>query len=271
MKPVRMSGAMSGMLNRDEDRRDKWNDILENLSDFPLGYGDDGRLSLKAFDRKGADAVSSDFKPIGLNRIHMHGVLIPPMVCGPLTDARFSGIMLDDMNRWTNPEGRDWGNSLGNGVETVYAGAARLGYPPEKILSFLKERIRMGSYPNCYIVAEGGGIETLAAVPFTINEMLMQSFEGILRIFPCWDRSKDASFRHLRANGAFLVSSSMTDGKTGDVKLLSEQGRPCKMENPWPGQTVLVRHSNGRTEELQGDFLEFLTRKGETLLISCKD
>lgn len=268
-----MRGALdiSSFLGIDEERHAKWNDILENLSDFPLGLTEDGRLSLKGFDRKGVDANSEDIKPIGLNRIHMHGVLIPPMVSGPLSDSKFSSIMLDDMNHWKKPGGQDWGNSMGNGVETVYAGAARLGYDPEKILTYLRERIEMGSFPNCYIVAAGGGIETLAAVPFAINEMLMQSFEGTLRIFPCWVRSKDASFQHLRANGAFLVSSSIKDGKIGDVELQSEQGMPCKMENPWPEKTMLVLHSDGNTEELQGQFVEFQTQKGEKLLISCKE
>lgn len=164
-----MRGALdiSNMLGIDENKRTKWNDILKNLSDYPVGRTGDGRLSLKLYDRKGIDANSSDFKPTGLNRIHMHGVLIPPMVCGPLTDGEFSSIMLDDMCHWTKKNGSDWGNSMGNGVETVYAGAARLGFDPEKVLSYLKERIRMGSYSNCYIVAAGGGIETLAAVPFT--------------------------------------------------------------------------------------------------------
>ena len=96
----------------------------------------------------------------------------------------------------------------------------------------------------------------------------MQSFEGTLRLFPCWVRSQDASFRHLRANGAFLVSSSIKNGTIGEVELLSEQGRPCRMENPWPGRTLLVRHSDGRTEKLQGDFVEFPTRKNEKLRIT---
>lgn len=259
---------ISSMLSVDEGRRARWQDILDKLSDFPVGRKDDGRLSLKNFDRKGEDAKSEDFKPGGLNRIHMHGVLIPPMVSGPLTDPEFSGIMLDDMNHWIKRDGCDWGNSLGNGVETVYAGAARLGYDPEKILSFLKERIEMGSYPNCHIVAAGGGIEALAAVPFTINEMLMQSFEGIVRLFPCWVRSQDASFEHLRANGAFLVSSSIKDGVIGKVDILSEQGRTCKMENPWPGYAVLVRHADGNTEEFYGDLFEFDTEKGEELAVT---
>lgn len=268
-----MRGALdiSEMLGIDQSRRDKWNDILENLSDFPVGLTVDGRLSLKRCDRFGVDGKSFDIKPGGLNRIHMHGVLIPPMVSGPLTDSVFSAIMLDDMNHWTTAEGRDWGNSLSNGIETVYPGAARLGYNPGKILEYLRERILLGSYPNCYIEAYGGGVETLAAVPFTINEMLMQSFEGIIRIFPCWDHSRDASFKTLRANGAFLVSSSVSAGQIGIVELLSEQGSTCKMENPWPGKTMLVCHGDGKIEKLQGKIVEFQTGKCEKLEIRCEN
>ncbi len=40
------------------------------------------------------------------------------------------------------------------------------------------------------------------------------------------------------------------------------------VENPWPGQTILVRHSDGRTEKLQGDFVEFPTQKNEKLRIT---
>lgn len=98
----------------------------------------------------------------------------------------------------------------------------------------------------------------------------MQSFEGVLRIFPCWVRSQDASFRNLRASGAFLVSSSIKDGEIANVELLSEQGRLCKMENPWPERTLIVRHSGGKLEELRGRFVEFKTQKGEKLQIICR-
>lgn len=267
-----MRGALdlSDFLCIDGDKQAMWNDILAHLSPYPTGLTDDGRVSLKRFDRRGLDGNPDDFRPIGVNRIHMHGMLVPPMVCGPLTDSLYAAVMLDDMEHWTRHGGQDWGASMGNGVETVYAGAARLGYDPAKILSFLKERIQMQSYPNGYIVAAGGGVETLAAVPFAINEMLMQSFEGVVRLFPCWTRTQDASFHHLRANGAFLVSASIQHGLIGDVELYSEQGRPCKMENPWPGHSLHVHHADGTTEDLQGTFVEFSTTPGETLRITAQ-
>ena len=93
---------------------------------------------------------------------------------------------MEDVNHWTdrqwNPD--DWGNTSNNGIETCYPGAVRVGYDAEKLLQHLKRRISFSVHPNLWITQGGGGIETLAAVPLTINEMLMQSYEGVIRIFP---------------------------------------------------------------------------------------
>jgi hypothetical protein len=160
-----------------------------------------------------------------------------------------------------------WGNTLGNGMETCFPGAVRVGYDPAAILKQLKDRIVLGSFPNGWITQTGGGIETLAAVPLTINEMLLQSYEGVVRVFPCWDHSRDASFYQLRAYGAFLVDSRIKDGRVEFVILVSEKGRPCYMENPWPGEKVqLVR--NGRPAEiLSGTRFHFITSPGEQIRI----
>src|SRR5262249_33914099 len=150
-------------------------------------------------------------------------------VAGPFTDSAFNHILLYDVDHWKDRMKGvgEWGNTLGNGIETCFPGAVRVGYDPGVILRQLKDRISLTSLPNGWITQAGGGIETLAAVPLTINEMLLQSYEGILRVFPCWERSRDASFEQLRAYGAFLVSSRIKDGRVQFVQLLSEKGRPC--------------------------------------------
>jgi len=55
----------------------------------------------------------------------------------------------------------------------------------------------------------GGGVESVSGIPITINEMLLQSYEGLIRVFPNWLLNKDAGFKTLRAYGAFLVSSEI--------------------------------------------------------------
>lgn len=93
----------------------------------------------------------------------------------------------------------------------------------------------------------------------------MQSHEGVVRFFPVWPREQNAHFGDLRAVGAFLVSAELEDGTVGGVKIRSEQGRACTVQNPWPGwQVQLVRR--GKAAELApGDRFTFKTDVGETI------
>lgn len=249
--------ALSRFLKVDRKKRSGWNHILNHLSEFPARVNEEGRLSLDYCERDGV-------KPSGTNRILMHGTLLPTGLTGPYSTPEYTKAMREDIAEWKSAEGRDWGNSMGNGVETVYPGAARVGYPAAELLQHLKERIVMGSYPNCYIYADGGGLETLSAVPSTINEMMMQSYEGIIRIFPNWDLSRNGSFFNLRAYGAFLVSSSIRDGEIRTVSLLSEKGRKCVVENPWPGKSVQIVVDGKVRKRQKGRTISFMTREGRT-------
>jgi hypothetical protein len=194
---------------------------------------------------------------------------MPGGVTGPVTDAAFNQLLLNDVAHWkdklTGPG--EGGNTLGNGIETCFPGAVRVGYDPALILQQLKDRITASALPNGWITQTGGGTETLAAVPLTINEMLLQSYEGVLRVFPCWDRSRDASFDHLRAYGAFLVSSRIKDGSVDSVRLISEKGRPCNMENPWPGEKVQLIRNGRPSQVLSGARLHFNTSPREDIYI----
>lgn len=74
-----------------------------------------------------------------------------------------------------------------------------------------------------------------------INEMLLQSQGGTIRVFPAWDRNVgDAAFFSLRARGAFLVSAEMRDGETAYVIVRSLRGIDCRIADPIGG-TVRVR------------------------------
>ena len=260
---------MSGFLQADADRRSKWEDILARLSDYPVVRNAEGRLTLRNMEKapKGVENT-----PAGLNRVSIHGLILPGGVAGPLTDSVFNAILLDDVNHWQDKMRRadDWGNTYNNGIETCFPGAVRVGYPAKDLLERLKKRVALTLYPNGWIVQGGGGIETLAAVPLTINEMLLQSYEGTVRIFPNWDRTRDASFSKLRAYGAFLVSGSLKGGKIESVSLISEKGRPCKMENPWPGREVELWRNGTKTETLSGRHIQFPTSAGEQIELKVK-
>jgi hypothetical protein len=90
--------------------------------------------------------------------------------------------------------------------------------------------------------------------------MLLQSHEGIIRLFPCWDRKSDAKFENLRADGAFLVSAELKDEKVTTLSLKSLKGRKCTVQ--CDGIGAVVRKSDGAEVpcERNGDSITFATQ-----------
>lgn len=258
---------MSRFLQTDADKVEKWEHILNHLSEIPT-VEINGITRIKACE--GGSGSGSRTAP-GFGRVMMHGLVFPSGVCGSVTDAAFAGILLDEVYRWntdtvkyTGWKDSGWEN-LGNGFETYFTSAARLGYDGESLLDELRKRITKTALPNLWIEQSGGGIETLSAVPSCINEMLLQGYEGVIRLFPVWPKDKDASFRNLRAHGAFLVSSSCKNNVIEYVTLISEKGRTCKIENPWGDTACIVVHADGTEEIYKSKQFEIETSPGEEI------
>ncbi len=71
-------------------------------------------------------------------------------------------------------------------------------------------------------------LEGPSALLCILNEMMLQSHNGIVRIFPALpSRIESCSFVSLRAEGAFLVSARCKNGKTERVEITSLAGNMC--------------------------------------------
>lgn len=147
---------------------------------------------------------------------------------------------------------------------SYYPAAARLEYPAGEIVAHLHETIEKRAMPNGMFRFVGGGLENCSAVPNTINEMLLQSYEDIVRIFPVWDRSRDASFHGLRANGAFVVDACLKSGKIR-AEIVSEQGRMLTIEAPDVGYSIVT--GEGTRIPLCERFTTVKTVPGEHLAV----
>ena len=109
----------------------------------------------------------------------------------------------------------------------------------------------------------GAWTESLG-VAAPLQEMMLQSWDGALRIFPAWPKNLDARFETLRAEGAFLVSATWSKGKVTALSLRSEKGSPCKLDSPW-SKGVRVTDSNGKEVPVTADRYarpEFATQPG---------
>lgn len=82
-----------------------------------------------------------------------------------------------------------------------------------------------------------------------IQEMLLQSYDGVVTVFPAIPSEwKDVSFTKLRAIGAFLVSAEMKNGKLIHLEVFSEKGQKLRIAFPngikeydtKPGETLII-------------------------------
>ena len=109
----------------------------------------------------------------------------------------------------------------------------------------------------------GAWTESLGIVA-PLQEMMLQSWDGALRIFPAWPKELAARFDNFRAEGAFLVSASWADGRVQSVIVRSEKGSPCKLYPPCP-KGIRVVESSGKEIPLSQDVYgrtEFATVSG---------
>jgi hypothetical protein len=101
-------------------------------------------------------------------------------------------------------------------------------------------------------------------LPVVVNECLMQSYNGTIRLFPNWPLEKDAEFHNLRAVGAFLISATLKNGKVEEIKVTSEVGGVLKIILPWKkGRSISTM--DGKKSFLSS-MVEIQTVKGDYLI-----
>ena len=92
------------------------------------------------------------------------------------------------------------------------------------------------------------GMEPGSILQAAINEMLLQSYSGRIRLFPAIPDDWIGCFV-LHAVGGFVVASEKTAKGVSYVAIVSRKGQPCRLVNPWPGaEPVVVRDVTGDEE-----------------------
>jgi len=152
---------------------------------------------------------------------------------------------------------------------------ARLSTPDAK--SWLEEALRFRRKPNgsirfsTYELFDGFGHYTeMFAATGAISELLLQSVDNIVRVFPAWPKEKDAEFTTLRARGGFLVSSQLKNGVVSEIEIVSEFGGQFSFVSPW--EKVEIRNEKSdMAKEIEIDdkgIALFETNAAEKYIIS---
>ncbi len=115
--------------------------------------------------------------------------------------------------------------------------------------------------PAIHPYLEGSG--TMATA---IGEMLLQSWEGLIRLCPALPQAWSADFR-LLAMGGFEVTARAEHGKVVAFSLLSQRGEKARVVNPFGGPAVVTCENKPVVTSAEA-VLEFPTEPGKTYLVT---
>lgn len=92
------------------------------------------------------------------------------------------------------------------------------------------------------------GMEPISNYGTTINEMMLQSNEGKIRVFPAIPSARDTTriAFTLLARGAFVVSSERNEHtRITQIGIKSLKGNRCRIQNPWnDSKDMVIRQTN---------------------------
>ncbi len=108
-------------------------------------------------------------------------------------------------------------------------------------------------------------MESMSVLATAMNESLLQSYDGILRVAPAFPEGKTGRFT-LHAVGGFVVSSEIKSGEVQWICIKSLLGTPCKLELPWD-KAVVKSNLKRNSRMISGDMAEIKTKENEVIMI----
>ncbi len=252
--------SASTELNVDSGLRSTWQNILQHLAPTPKTTYNGQTVYALADPGTITGGDTRDIHPgdntINLEFVHPGETL---GVNSPAADRQIGITTLDVMNSW----GQD------NSFPKVFTQAARVGYPAQSLIDKLKAQINGRMAPNLRMTDPSHGLEKSGAVE-ALNDMLLQSDGGVMRVFPVWPSGKNGSFVKLRAKDGFVVSSARSGGQAAYVDITSDAGRTVRLANPWPGRPIAVTRTGGGSvgQTVSNDVITFATQTGVTYTVT---
>ena len=239
---------MVNTLGIEEEKVEKWEHILSHLSNFPT-FEKDGKTVFR-YTERGMEWL--DNNALGIQHIYPCGEIGLFSDKNEIEIARNSFFAVD---RWDDK----------NAFSSYYPCAARLKVDPDLIIENLKKIYKKRQWPNLLFNIFGGCLENTSTTATTINEMLLQSHKKIVVVFPCWTKKLDVEFNNLRAYGAFLVSSKMTNGNIEFVTIKCQRESTLKILNPYKNTNIV---HNGTTFTSSDKIISIETKCGDTIVLT---
>lgn len=244
--------AICDRLSIEDELSDRWEEVLDRLAPYP-------------YDEQQGFLIGQN-TPMEFGHRHFSHLLaaFPLHLIGETEEDKDK--IRRTLRHWIGREGDLRGFSF-TGAASV---AAILGSGSEALryLHTLMHLIK----PNTMYREAGPVIESPLAGAEAIHDLLLQSWGGVIRVFPAVPDEWDAAvFHHLRAEGAFLVSAERRGSRTQWVRVESLAGEPCRIRTDWPVDGIAVDSDRPLVIKPCGDgIIELDLRKGEEAVLYPK-
>jgi hypothetical protein len=230
----------------------KWQDVLNNLTLFPqdehgLRIGRDASFTLS-------------------HRHYSHLLMIYPIYEINWDQRENRDLIQRSLHQW---EGNNeaWRGYSYTGSGSIYAMIGN-GNKTHELLNEMIDKGHFAIKPNTMYLEAGPVIETPLSAVTTINEMLLQSWGGIIRVFPAVpDEWKEASFYDLRARGSFLVSAVRKNGITEFIRIKSLAGQPCLIKTGWTSDVKVFGKRKFTITKKNDSVVSIDLKKGEEVIL----
>ncbi len=258
----------SEALGVDAGERGRWQEVRANLAPYPAVEGPFGRVWL-------------DVKNAPAEWVYNVPVTIAPVWPGEQVGLGSERQVLELARRTARTMRLEGGNDLvWQPLALARLGLLDLEWFEREVrysmtpLGVANDRLRQigGRYSDTtdydFMMRMGVWTENLS-LPAVLNECMLQSYDGVLRLFPNTNRMGPASFRDLRAAGAFLVSAAWDGNRVAGVRVHSEKGRTIRLAWPWPNVSPSIQTAGGARVEpaLHDRIVTWPTRAGESYLV----
>ena len=248
---LRYGILISEKLDADSDRRAVWKKLYSGLADQPVieNFLNSGKTVLSLAEKEWRDGLWKELLtpiPSDGNCIPLESV-IPGEVYGYYSPSEDLEILrntvrvFSDNGAWTQI----------NNFPKLPPVAVNVRYDCREIIKGFSNAIRSHMKPNMMIDDGVHGIEKAGATE-AVNNMMLLSDKGVIKLFGNWPEDRSARFVRLRASGAFVFTASY-DGTAREispgVSMFSEAGGRAVIASPWK-EGVSVYDAGGRAVDI---------------------
>ena len=172
------------------------------------------------------------------------------------------GLMYNNREQWRKDYGYDWpvGLVLAPSIASMDRGNI------VRIINSEGEWVWLFSIPLTHFLQT-----PICVVQTAISEMLLQSYDEVIRVAPAVPPDWDVTFAHW-AQGGFRVTARVNQGRVAFVSIEAGRDGICRVENPWSCLGLEAELMNKDTGAYlkgtqTGDIYEFMAKGGKRYLL----